>query len=131
MPSSRGSSQPRSPSLQVDSSPSEPPSFPFYCFPLFLCIDHLAKFSYLSLLFFETLPSDEYLSFSPLPLTSLLFLAICESSSDNNFAFLHFFFLEMVLITASYTVLQISLHSPSGTLSIRSNPLNLFVTSTI
>ena len=67
----------------------------------------------------------------PLPLTSLLFLAICESSSDNNFAFLHFFFLEMVLITASYTVLQISLHSPSGTLSIRSNPLNLFVTSTI
>ena len=34
-----------------------------------------------------------YLSFSPLPLTSLLFLAICKASSDNHFAFLHFFFL--------------------------------------
>ena len=31
---------------------------------------------------------------------SLLFSAICKVSSDNNFAFLHFFFLEMVLITA-------------------------------
>ena len=26
--------------------------FPFYCFPLFLCIDHLGRLSYLSLLFF-------------------------------------------------------------------------------
>ena len=34
-----------------------------------------------------------YLSFSPLPLTSLLFSAICKASSDNHFAFLHFFFL--------------------------------------
>ena len=32
-----------------------------------------------------------YLSFSPLPLTSLLFSAICKASSDNYFAFLHFF----------------------------------------
>ena len=28
-------------------------SFPFYCFPLFLCIDHWRSLSYLSLLFFE------------------------------------------------------------------------------
>ena len=28
---------------------------------------------------------------SPLPLASLLFSAICESSSDNHIAFLHFF----------------------------------------
>ena len=34
-----------------------------------------------------------YLSFSPLPLVSLLFSAICKASSDNHFAFLHFFFL--------------------------------------
>ena len=40
-----------------------------------------------------------YLSFSPLPFTSLLFWAICKASSDNHFAFLHFFFLRMVLIT--------------------------------
>ena len=32
---------------------------------------------------------------------SLLFLAICKASSYNHFAFLHFFFLGMVLITSS------------------------------
>ena len=32
-----------------------------------------------------------YLSFSPLPLAFLLFSAICKASSDNHFAFLHFF----------------------------------------
>ena len=39
-----------------------------------------------------------YLSFSPLPLASLLFSAIYKASSDSHFAFLHFFFLGMVLI---------------------------------
>ena len=33
-----------------------------------------------------------YLSFSPLPLASLLFSAICKAPSDNHLAFLHFFF---------------------------------------
>ena len=37
-----------------------------------------------------------YLSFSPLPLASLLFSAISKALSDNHFAFLHFFFLGMV-----------------------------------
>ena len=45
-----------------------------------------------------------YLSFSHLPLVSLLFSAICKAFSDNHFAFLHFFFLGMVLITASCTM---------------------------
>ena len=58
-----------------------------------------------------------YLSFSPLPLASLLFSAICKAFSDNHFAFLHFFFLGMVLITASYTVSWTSIHSSSGILS--------------
>ena len=58
-----------------------------------------------------------YLSFSPLPLASLHFSAICKASSDNHFAFLHFFFLGMVLITASYTMSRASVHSSSGTLS--------------
>ena len=58
-----------------------------------------------------------YLSFSPLPLASLLFSDICKASSDNHFAFLHFFFLEMFLITASSTMSRISVHSSSGTLS--------------
>ena len=34
-----------------------------------------------------------YLSFSPLPLASLLFSAICKASSGNHFACLHYFFL--------------------------------------
>ena len=59
-----------------------------------------------------------YLSFFPLPLASLLFSAICKASSENHFAFLHFFFLGMVLITASYTMSLTSVHSSSGTLSI-------------
>ena len=46
-----------------------------------------------------------YLSFSPLPFASLLFPAICKPFSDNHLAFLHFFFLEMALITTSYTML--------------------------
>ena len=62
---------------------------------------------------------------SPLPFTSLLFSAICKASSDSHFAFLHFFFLGMVLITFSCTMLRTSVHSSSGTVSIRSNPLNL------
>ena len=66
-----------------------------------------------------------YLSFSPLSFTSLLFTAICKPSSDSPFAFLHFFFLGMVLIPASCTMSRTSVHSSSGTLSIRSNPLNL------
>ena len=91
----------------------------------------LRKVSYLSLLFFRILHSNGYLSFYPLPFASLLFIAICKASSDNHFAFLHFFFLGMVLITDSCTMSQTSIHSSSGTLSIRSNPLNLFVTSTV
>ena len=35
----------------------------------------------------------EYLSFSPLFFTSLLFTAICKASSDRHFAFLYFFFI--------------------------------------
>ena len=38
---------------------------------------------------------------SSLPFTPLLFLAIYKASSDNHFAFLNFFFLGMILITAS------------------------------
>ena len=80
-----------------------------------------------SLLFFGILHSNGYLSFSPLPLVSLLFSAICKASSDNHFAFFHFFFLGMVSITASCLRSWTSVHSSSDTLSIRSNPLNLLV----
>ena len=56
-------------------------------------------------------------SFSLLPFMSLLFIAICKASSGNHFAFLHFFFSGMVLIPASCTMSQTSVHSSSGTLS--------------
>ena len=79
-----------------------------------------------------------YLSFSPLLFASLLVSAFffplppfCKASSDSHFAFLHFLFKGMVLIPASCTVLHTSIHSSSGTLSIRSHPLNLFLTSTV
>ena len=58
-----------------------------------------------------------YLSLSPLPLASLLFPAICKASSENHFAFFHFFFLKMILITASCTMSRTSIHSSSSTLS--------------
>ena len=58
-----------------------------------------------------------YLSFSPLPFASLLFSAIYKAFSENHFAFLHFFFLGMVLIPVSCTVSWTSVHSLSGALS--------------
>ena len=104
-------------------------SFPFYCFPLFLFTDHGGRLSYLSLLFFGTLHSDGYV-FPFFLCLSLLFSAIYKVYPDNHFAFLHFFFLGMVSIPVSCTMSQTSVHSSSGTLSIRSSPLNLFLTTT-
>ena len=68
---------------------------------------------------------------SPLLFTSLLSSAVCKASSDNHFASLHFFSFGMVLFVASCTILQASVHSSSGTQFMRSNPLNLFITSTV
>ena len=45
--------------------------------------------------------------------------------------FLHFFSMGMVPIPVSCTMSQTSVHISSVTLSSRSNPLNLFVTSTV
>ena len=84
-------------------------------FTLFLYIVHL-RLSYLSLLFFETLNSNGYI-FPFLLCLSLLFSTIYKAPSDDHFAFLHFFFLGMVLITASCTILGTCVHSFSGTLS--------------
>ena len=57
------------------------------------------------------------------------FLSYLQGLLRQPFCFLHFFFWGMVLITTSCTMLYTSVHSSSGTLSIRSTPLNLFVTS--
>ena len=45
------------------------------------------------------------------------FTAICKASSDSHFAFLHFFFLGMVLTPVSCTMSRISIHISSDTLS--------------
>ena len=57
-----------------------------------------------------------YFSFSPLLFASFLFTAISKASSDNRFAFLHFFFLGKVLIPAYGTMSRTSVFSSSGTL---------------
>ena len=66
-----------------------------------------------------------------LSFSSLLFTAICKASSHSHFAFMHFFALGMVLLPVSYTISWTFVHSSSGTLSIRSSPFNLFLTSTV
>ena len=69
------------------------------CFPLEICIQLGISFPF---------------SFA---FHCLLSSAIHKASSDNHFAFLHFFFLEMVMVTTSCTMLQTPIHSSSGTLS--------------
>ena len=72
-----------------------------------------------------------YLSFSTLPFI-FFFSQLFERPPQTTI--LHFcisFFLGMVLIPASCTMSQTSVHSSSGILSIRSNPLNLFFISTV
>ena len=41
---------------------------------------------------------------------SLLFIAVCKASSGNHFAYFHFFFLGMVLITSFCTMSWTSVH---------------------
>ena len=69
-----------------------------------------------------------YLSLSPLPLASFLFSVLCKASSDSHFAFLHFFFLGMVLpLIQCQEPLSIVLQ----TLCLSGLILNLFLTSTV
>ena len=80
----------------------------FLCFPIsivFLYFFHCSlKKAFLSLLAVLWV----YLSLSPLPFAFFVFSAIYKASFDNYFAFLHFSFFGMVLVTASCTVLQTS-----------------------
>ena len=55
-----------------------------------------------------------YLFFSPLLFAYLLFTGICKASSGSHFAFLHFFSMEMVLISVSCTMAQTSFHRFKG-----------------
>ena len=57
-----------------------------------------------------------YLFFSSLSSACLLLSVICKASSDNYFAFLQFFLLGLVLVTASCTMSETFVHTSSGTL---------------
>ena len=93
------------------------PSFPFYCFPLFICIDHRGRLSYLSLLFFGTLNSDRYIFPFLLCLQLIFFSPLFVRPTQATMLPFSFLFLGMVLITASCTMLWTSIHSFSITLS--------------
>ena len=89
----------------------------------------ISLISPLSLLFFGTRHSNGYIFPFLLYLSLLLFSAICKASSDNHFAFLNFFFLGMILITASCTMSQTSIHSSLLILTATSRLLHLYSTN--
>ena len=92
--------------------------FPILFSPLFICTDHWGSLSYLSLLFFRTPHSNGYIF--PFLLCLLLFfsqLFVRLTKTTILFAFLHFFFLGMVLTTASCTMSWAYIYSSSGSLS--------------
>jgi len=92
--------------------------FPILLFSSISLHCSIRRLSYLSLLFFGTLYVDGYIfPFLLCFLLLFLFSAICKASLDNHFAFLHFFFLEVVFITASCAMSWTSVLSSSGTLS--------------
>ena len=90
--------------------------FPFYCFPLLLIAEEGLLISNCNSLEFCVQMVISFLFSFAFHFSS--FSAICKASSDNNFAFLHFFLLGMVLITASCTMSRTSIRSSSGALSV-------------
>ena len=106
--------------------------FPFLLFSSIYLHCSLKK-AFLSLLavLWNSAFSCAHLFLFPLPFASLLFSDICKAFTGNRFAFLHFFFFWMVLVTAFCTVFWTSVHSSSNTLSTRSMTLTLFVISTV
>ena len=105
--------------------------FQICCFPLFLCIDHWGRLSCLFLLFFGTLHSDAYI-FPILLCFSLLFFSQLLVRPPQTAILLFCILLSWGWSSSvSCTMSRTSIHSSSGPLSIGSNPLNLFLTSTV
>ena len=106
--------------------------FPILFFTLFLYTDHWGRLSYLSLLFFGTLHSNGNI-FPFLLCFSLLFfsqLFVRPAQTAILLSWISFSW-GWVFIPVSCRMSQTSIHSSSGTLSIRFSPLNLFLTSTV
>ena len=95
-------------------------------FQLFLCNVHLRRLSYFSWVFFGTLHSDGYIVPFLLCLSLLFFAQLFVRPPQIIILLCCIFFLGIVLVTASYAVLQTYTNSSSGTVSIRSNSWNLF-----
>ena len=72
-----------------------------------------------------------YLSFSPLLLLLFFLQLFVRHPQIAILLFLHFFFLGKVLLPVSWTMLWTSIHNSSDIQSIRSSPLNLFLTFTL
>ena len=98
------------------------------CFPLSL--HWWLRKALISLLAILWSSAFKWIYLSPLLFTSLLFSAICRPPQTTILPFSFFFPLGMVLITPSCTMSRTSIHISSGTLSIRSNPLNPFSKNT-
>ena len=105
--------------------------FPIQLFSSFLCIGHWGRLSYLSLLVFGTLHSNGYI-FPFLLCLLLLFLSqlFLRSPQTTILPFAFLFLGAGLYHCLLYSVMNLC-HSSSGTLSIISNTLNLFVTSTV
>ena len=80
--------------------------FPILLFSSVSLYCSFAKLSYIFFLLSGTLHSVRYIfPFLPCFLLPFFSSAICKASSDNHFAFLHFFFFGMVLFATSYTII--------------------------
>ena len=87
--------------------------------------------SFLSPLFFGNLYSNGYIFPFLLCLSLLFFSQLFVRPPQTTIISFCIFMLGMVLIPASCTMSQTYIPSSSGTPSIRSNPLNLFLTSIV
>ena len=79
------------------------------CYSLKLCIQMLISFLFSFAFHFPS------------------FYSYLKGLLRSHFVFWHFFLLGMVLIPVSCTISWTCIHSPSGTLSMKSSPLNLFL----
>ena len=106
-------------------------SFPFYCFPLFLCTNHWGRFSYLSLLFFGTLHSNGYI-FPFLLCFSVLFFSQLFVRPPQTAILL---FCISFSWGWSWSLSPVQFHEPPSivhqALFLWYNPLNLFLTATV
>ena len=99
--------------------------FSMLLFHLFLCIIHLRRLSYISLIVSGAPHLIGHIFSFLLCHLFLFFSQVFVGFLRQPLCLIAFLFLRDVLLTTTCTMLQTSIHSSSGTLSTRSNPLNL------